>query len=137
VDKGRCSKYRQGRAPRQDSHAPGGRCLKYRPDGPAPGQEVVDPGQESVGLPSEGKRLSLEAFRAPGSYLVQRYPIEQAAEGSTHGSVQVAEQGLPQVLADTPPTTAGTALSSSAWRVSRWRASFFKLFFMALCPFGR
>jgi hypothetical protein len=63
---------------------------------------------------------------------VQRYAIEQSAERSTHGStVQVAEQGLPQVLADTPPTTAWIALSSRAWRVSRVRVSFFKLFFIA------
>jgi hypothetical protein len=67
---------------------------------------------------------------------VQRGEKEQAAEASTHGStVQVAEQGVPQVLADTPPTASWIAPSSRERRVSRWRASFFRLFFMELSPF--
>jgi hypothetical protein len=82
--------------------------------------------------------LSLSQRVLPCSYLVQPGEKEQASEGATHGAtVQVAEQGLPQVLADTPPTATWIVLSSRARRVSRWRASFFKLFFMYLSPFGR
>ena len=82
---------------------------------------------------------ALEPFGgAPCSYLVQRGAKEQASEAATHGStVQVAEHGLPQVLADTPPTAAWVAPSSRTRRVSRWRVSFFKLFFMYLSPFGQ
>lgn len=42
--------------------------------------------------------------RAPPFYLVQLAAKEQASEGETQGlTVQAAEQGVPQVLADKPP----------------------------------
>jgi hypothetical protein len=64
---------------------------------------------------------------------VQPGENEQASEGATHGAtLQAAEQGLPQVLAVKPPTAAWIVLSSKERRVSRWRASFFTLFFMCL-----
>jgi hypothetical protein len=54
------------------------------------------------------------------SYLVQCGVNEQLSEAATHGAtLQVAEQGFPQVRTDTPPTTSWTVPSSRERRVSR------------------
>jgi hypothetical protein len=104
--------------------------------GPTP--ERVTASREAASRRCAGGRPvppSLRGHRsfASDGYLVQCGEKEQASEAAIHGAtVQVAEQGLPQVRTDTPPTASWTAPSSSARRVSRWRASFFRLFFIPL-----
>lgn len=78
----------------------------------------------------------MPARRLKGFYFLQVGEKEQASEGPHGSMVQAALQGVPQVMRDRPPTTSPIRLASSESRVSRFRNSFFKLFFI-LSPFNK